>query len=340
MSNLSIKEIKDFQVWDNFVKSQSPGLFVRSYLHGEFYKKIGYDYFIFGIYKDEKLIGGSLVLIVKAKRGKYFYLPYGPILNFDNSEELLIFRDFIKGKAKELKMDFVRVSPFEDDSDQIRSSFKKLGFVSAPMHVLAENTWLLDITPPEKKLFKNFRQSHRNLIRRGEREGVIVKQTKDVKTLDLLNELLQETAKRHNFTPFSKKYMVEEFKTFVEQDMCSIFTAEFNGEINDIAVIFYFGDSAVYRHSASVPKDKKVYPSYNIQWEVIKEAKRRGLSYYNFWGIAPLGATNHPFSGIEKFKTGFRGFRKDLVHCHDLPINFKYSLNYLIESLRKLKRGF
>ncbi len=54
---------------------------------------------------------------------------------------------------------------------------------------------------------KNMRQTTRNLIRRGEREGVEIRVSTDEAAIDRLVELLNETAKRHNFTPFSKKYI-------------------------------------------------------------------------------------------------------------------------------------
>ena len=76
-------------------------------------------------------------------------------------------------------------------------------------------------------------------------------------------------------------------------------------------------------------------------WESIKEAKNRGMKYYNFWGIAPDKARkNHPFYGITHFKKGFGGYKKELLPAQDLPVSVKYWFNWVIETFRSIKRGF
>jgi lipid II:glycine glycyltransferase (peptidoglycan interpeptide bridge formation enzyme) len=64
------------------------------------------------------------------------------------------------------------------------------------------------------------------------------------------------------------------------------------------------------------------------------------MKFYNFWGIAKEGDKKHPFYGITHFKKGFGGFEKDLLPAHDLKVSFKYWIDYVIETLRRIKRGF
>jgi lipid II:glycine glycyltransferase (peptidoglycan interpeptide bridge formation enzyme) len=78
--------------------------------------------------------------------------------------------------------------------------------------------------------------------------------------------------------------------------------------------------------------------NYLLQWEAIKEAKKRNMQTYNFWGISPNENPNHRFSGVTKFKIGFGGSRVDYLHAHDLPISSWYWAVYLLESLRKSSR--
>lgn len=329
------------QEWENFLKTTNPNIFVQSRFYGDFFRALGEEAFILGIKKDGKLIGGSLVVTTTAKRGKFLYLPYGPKLDFSNQNLWLAFINELKKIAKTYRADFIRVSPFVDDTPQLAATFKRAGFRPAPMHVLAETTWILDLSPDEETLFKAMRDTTRNLISRGKREGVEIKITEDEEALKRLSVLLQETARRHNFTPFSYKYMQAEFDAFKKHDAAKIFEAYYEGRLVSSAVIFFYGDTAVYRHSGSSSERIKCQPSYLLQWHVIQEAKKRGMKQYNFWGIAPDNAPkNHPFMGITTFKTGFGGYKKDLLHCHDLPLTPKYWLNWLIETLRRMKRGF
>lgn len=336
-----IKLVEDRAEWEKFLATTTPNIFVQSVKYGDFFKALGEDAFIVGVYDGGRIVGGSLVVTTTARRGKFLYLPYGPKVDFADKEMLREFNDFLVELARKEKADFIRVAPFLEDTEQSRQLFRELGYRPAPMHVLAETTWILDLDEDEETLMKNMRQTTRNLIRRGEREGVEIRVSTDEAAIDRLVELLGETAQRHHFTPFSKKYIQSEFDAFKDSDEVKVFEAYFEGEMVSSAIIFFYGDTAIYRHSASSSKRIKCQPTYFLQWNVIREAKRRGMKHYNFWGIAPEGASKkHPFYGITVFKTGFGGYKKDLLHCQDLPVTKKYWVNWLVETLRRIRRGF
>jgi lipid II:glycine glycyltransferase (peptidoglycan interpeptide bridge formation enzyme) len=105
-----------------------------------------------------------------------------------------------------------------------------------------------------------------------------------------------------------------------------------------IAIIIFYGDTAYYHFSGSVSGHNELPFSYFLQWQIIKEAKKRGIKYYNFWGIAPNDNPNHRFAGVTMFKTGFGGERIDWLHAHDLPISNKYWLTYIFETFRRVSR--
>lgn len=338
----SVKKVTDLDEWEQFVQSQTYSPFVQSYKYGKFYELLGETYWVLGIYKDGQLKGGSLIVTTHAKRGNFFYLPYGPMLDYTDSEMVRVFFASLKKGAKRKRMDFIRISPFLSDTEEGRATIEALGYRPAPMHVLAENSWLLDLSKNEEELLSEMKKNHRNLIRRCEREGVIVTQTTDPSALETLHLMLDETEKRHQFTRFSRKYINTEFDQFAPDHEALIFQSTLpTGEIDAAAIIVFYGNMAVYRHSGSLTIDKRLPGSYIIQWRAIQEAKKRGMRWYNFWGVEPPHAgKEHPFAGIGHFKRGFGGFQEDLLHCHDLPITKKYWLNWLVETIRKKKRGF
>ncbi len=79
---------------------------------------------------------------------------------------------------------------------------------------------------------------------------------------------------------------------------------------------------------------------YLLQWEVIKEAKKRNMTYYIFWGIAPNENRRHPWRGLTLFKTGFGGEKRVFMHAKDLPLSLWYWKTYAIDMLTKLKKGY
>lgn len=342
-----INQVKTQAEWERFWSKQEPKLFIQSWDYQKFCQKYG-DQAIFLTYQPQETshpIAGSIVIYVHARRGNYFYLPYGPICqaNTNKSELLKAITKFLTNPTNNLpSANFIKVSPFWDDNKENLSALKKAKFIKSPLHVLAETTWILPLDKSPDDLMQSMRQNHRNLIRRSQREGIKVIKSKDPKDINVLNQLLQETAHRHNFIPFSKKFIEAEFNAFTP-DNATIYLAKDGQEVIAAAMFFHIGDTMVYRHSAT--KTGKEYnkkaANYAIQWQAINDAHQMGLKYYNFWGIAPETATSkHPFWGITRFKKGFGGYQKDLIPCHDYPINYKYWLNYILEVYRKFKRGF
>lgn len=341
---IEIKIIHDQNQWENFVLKQEYTLFTQSFKYGEFYRKMGEKSWICGIFENDLLLGGSLVVSVHARRGDFIFLPYGPIVS-DNSrlgEVLPIFFKKLKEFALSENYDFIRVSPFLDNNEGNKQIFRRCGFRDAPMHILAEYTWLLDLTDSEEVLLKNMEKNHRNLIKRCHKEGVVVKKNGENNTVEQFNKLHDFTAGRHNFHRFSNEYVLNEFNSFAPFDQVCVFNAFLkDGALDSSAIIMYYGNMGAYRHGASLLTDKKIPTSYVLQWEAILEAKRRGIRWYNFWGIAPDGAVKtHPFYGISHFKKGFGGQPKLLLNCQDLPVRRRYWINWVVEITRSFRRGF
>lgn len=343
----TIKKITDKSQWQKFWSKQDPQLFVQAWEYQDFCTSYGDEAFFISYQeaKDQHPTAGSIIIHVKARRGNFFYLPYGPICSTgtDKTKVLSAIVTYLKQeKANLSSANFIKISPFWEENTVNLKAIQKAGFIKSPIHILAEVTWVLDLNKPATELMPEMRQNHRNLIRRSKREGVIVESSTDSKDISIIHDLLKETAQRHKFVPFSKKYLLSEFNAFAPHNS-TIYIARHNNEVIAGAIFFHIGDTMVYHHGASKSSKEfnKLAASYAIQWQAINDAIDNGLKYYNFWGIAPEDAKNsHPFKGITRFKKGFGGHQINLVPCHDFPLNKKYWLNYLLECYRKFKRGF
>jgi lipid II:glycine glycyltransferase (peptidoglycan interpeptide bridge formation enzyme) len=201
-------------------------------------------------------------------------------------------------------------------------------------------------------------------------------QSQNIKNLEIFNNLYQETVDRHHFTPFSLDYLKNELLAFQPDNQISIFLGRYKKEVISAGIFIFWQNIAFYHHGASSLKYPKIPVSYLLQWEAIKEAKKRGCKLYNFWGIASIFVEakkrnskfqipnskprrkvsflrggqiqnskfeiqnkTHPWYGLTLFKMGFGGYKKEYVKTQDFPLSEKYWLNYIIEKLRKAKRG-
>lgn len=335
------------QVWEEFLLQQPYTIFVQSPAYAEFYRDMDESGQIWGIYNEnDQLVAGTLIISVHARRGNFWLLPYGPVFaEFDQekcSEVCAFLVKSLRTEAKQAGMDFVRVSPFWSTTNTTAwECLRKNKFVRSPLHILAENTWLLDISPSEEELLKGMEKNHRNLIKRCEKEGVRIEISTDPEAVEEFNRMHDVTVKRHNFHRFPDGYVRKEFKALSPEHAAVIKAYLPDGTLDAVGIFMFYGNMSCYRHAASLMSNKYLPTSYAVQWAAIKEAKKRGCTIHNFWGIAPPGAPKtHPFLGITHFKKGFGGYELDLIPCHDIPVRPKYYFTWLIEKIRSIRRGF
>lgn len=343
---MQIKEINDKQIWESFLLECQEKTFLSSWNWGEFQKSIEDKIWRLGIYNNQELIGVCLVIKVKARRGTFLFLPHSPVLkSLPHSKELsslemLLAR--LREIAKEEKASFIRVAPIFKRTEEYRKAFKDLGFRKAPIHMHPEITWEIDISPSEQELLTGTRKTTRYLIKQAEKNPEIeIFKSNYIKDLERFSQLLKKTAQRHHFIPFSVDYLKNQFSCFDSDNQILIYLAKYKGEIISGAIMVYWQGIGFYHHGASLSKynSNKVPASYLLQWEAMKEAKSRNCTKYNFWGIAPEGKKNHPWSGLTLFKKGFGGYKKEYLETQDLPLSTSYYLTYLFERIRKIKRG-
>lgn len=332
--------IRDKQIWDSFIISQPHHTFLHSWAWGEFNDVMGDKVSRFGVYENKELVAASSVTKVHAKRGNFLFIPHGPLIRQDCEEQAIleILINELKKLGEQKDISFIRISPILEDTQENRNLFTQFGFRPAPIHMHAETTWTLDLTPSEEELLAGMRKTTRNLIRRAVKEGVEIREGTSEKDVEIFNTLYQETVAKHHFTPFSLPYIKSQIKIFGVDNHGKIFTAWHNNEPLASAVVIFYGNSAFYHHGAS--RVSKIPAAYLLQWEAMREAKRRGHAFYNFWGIVKEDAPRkHPWQGITLFKKGFGGFQTDYMHAQDLPLSWKYWPNYLLETIRRVKRG-
>lgn len=335
-SKVQIVESK--KSWEEFVLSYQLPTFLQSWNWGGFQQKLGKKIFRLGFYEKSRLVGVALLIKEEARRGVYLTCPGGPLIDFSQSD---VFESFCRESrliGQREGCQFLRVRPPIEDSLNSRRQFGQQGFRSAPMHMHAETTWQLLISSSEEKLLAGMRKTTRYSIRKSLSSKIKIEKSRQIEDVDLLYEIQLETARRHHFVPFGRNFLKEQFRIFAGDNQALIFKAFYEGKLAAMAMIIFYGKTAVYHYSGSKSEFRKVPVSYRIQWEAILEAKRRGLLIYNFWGIAPENRPKHRFAGVTLFKKGFGGYQFNYLHAQDLPFSRSYFIVYVIETLRRIFR--
>ncbi|MBU4274466.1 peptidoglycan bridge formation glycyltransferase FemA/FemB family protein [Patescibacteria group bacterium] len=345
---MEIKEINEKEVWENFLGACREKTFLHSWGWGEFQILQGNKIWRFGIYSNQNLVGVALTSKVIAKRGTFLFIPHGPVVREKIEASKYQILDALLKKLKKIaikeRASFIRISPIWERNEINNKTFQSLDFRLSPIHMHAEVTWELDIKPSEEQLLAGMRKTTRYLIKQAQKnKDIQIIKSNNIRDLEKFLPVYINTAKRHHFTIFSEDYLKDQFAAFSIDKQIQFFFGKYKGEIVSAAIFVFWQNMAFYHHSGSLSKYSKIPVSYLLQWEAIKEAKKRGCKIYNFWGIAPneKGAKKkkHPWAGLSLFKMGFGGCRRELVKAQDFVISFGYWFNYIIERVRKIKRG-
>ena len=234
---MEIREIKDKNIWEDFLFGCKDRTFLQSFGWGEFQERMGNKIWRLGTYRDDKLISVTLVVKITARRGAFLLIQHG----LGISEVLL---NKLKEIAKKENCSFIRMAPLLARNEENKKMFQDLGFKEAPMHANAyEATWKLDITPSEDEILKNMRKTTRYLIRQAQKNNEIeISQSQKMEDVDFFDNLVREVAKTQHFVPFPAEYAKNEFLVLNKKNEISLFFGRYKGKIVAGALVVFWSN--------------------------------------------------------------------------------------------------
>ncbi len=338
---MDVRSITNQFSWDEFFNANGSPSFLQSWEWGQMQKNLNDDVLRLGVYEEGKLQAVSQTITISAKRGQFLFIPHGPIAtNYQPAHYQKILKTiltYLLEIAKKKNFAFIRIAPVLTVSPENQKIFSSLGFKPAPIYMHAERMWVLPLTGEEENILAQMRKTTRYLIKKAPRDGVVVEKRTDRQAVEDFWRIYQETAKREKFTPFSKKFISEEFHNFNKTNKAVFLFAKLGKQYLASALIIFTKSTAFYHQGASI--HTKIPATYLLQWEAIKEAKIRGCLLYNFWGIVQPGRTPKSWAGLTLFKQGFGGHQLDYVATQDFIVSPQYYLTWLYENFLKFKRG-
>lgn len=250
----------------------------------------------------------------------YLLAAHNPNISTDPATAL----DSLKIKASDLHCDFIRVEPVGNITHEqmIELGAKKIGDVQ-PAHTL-----VLDLTKSEEELRSGLESGHRNRINTGEKRGISIARTTDLKIIPHFLKLLHDTADRAKITNHPDWYYEKMAKNLIDQGIASFYTATVEDNPASISLIFDWGNTRYYAHTGNDQVLNRQYKAaVSNVWQMILDAKANGMKYFDFWGIAPPDQPDHAWSGLTGFKKGFGGEVVGNIGTYDIPLNkAKYQL--------------
>lgn len=331
MGEFTIKLLQDDdgRLVNDFVSARPHSSFLQSFEWGQFQKAVGRKAMRLGVFEAGKnqLAGSALLIKHTLPFGKYYwYCPRGPVLAGTDAMEAIARYVPKHGGV------FLRVDPLDDAVVAAGGSPRST--------VQPSNTRVLDIMKDEEALLLGMHPKTRYNIRLAQKKGVIARcfeKPSSERIFECIN-LIAATSARHGIKAHPRFYYETMLRalcaTASDGLYANVFTAYFQNKPLASNIVLFFGDTATYLHGGSEAEHKNVMAPYLLQWEAIREAKRRGFRFYDFWGVAPPGAERHTWQGITRFKNGFGGEIISYPSGREVPMGrFWYGLFCIVKKI-------
>ncbi len=262
-------------------------------------------------------VGKVFVILHELPLGRnYLYCPHPYLSEIEKSLGFKNFLNEVSEIAEKTKAIFFKIEPF-DRFDFGKGLLEKFNFIKSD-NIQPKKTWVLDIIKSEEELLKQMHYKTRYNIQLAQRKGIKTRISKNkLQHFEDFWKLIQQTTKRDGFRAHSK----EHYKKLLEIPEIELFVAEFNGKIIVANLVVFYEKTAIYLHGASDYQQRNLMAAPLLQWEQIKEAKRRGCEKYDFWGI-----DEKKWPGVTRFKKSFNGEEIVYLGAYDLifrPVWYK-----------------
>lgn len=298
--------------FNSFVADQPKGHILQSYEWGEVKAGTGWVPLRLVVEERDAIVAAVSLLERKVPllNKKIFYAPRGPVLDYSNRKLFDYLLDEIRKVAQKRGAFVFKIDPDVPSSEKALTSYLfEKGFRSQAYQnfegIQPRYVFRLDITPSLEELFSNLHSKTRYNVRLAERKGVLINENCTREDLRAFYDILTVTAERDNFLVRSFSYFEIIWDFLVENGLAKLFMAQYEGKYIAGTLAFIFGDKTWYIYGASSNDFRNVMPNYLLQWTMIKWAKEKGCTMYDFRGVPGNLTEDNPLYGLYRFKKGF-----------------------------------
>lgn len=259
------------------------------------------------------------------------YCPYGPsftsVKGFDATVKSL------KQEALQQGASFIRVEPI---GTLTAAQLKKRGFKAVTYQQLQPaHTLIIDLAPSQSDILAQMSQNSRNITRNYTNKGISIHTSYNPQDITILTSLLARVGARNHITPHSYEYFKTQASTLFPTRNAVLYYAVVNDTPIAAALVYDDTTTRYYAHAAADDAYRKLSAGTALVGQMILDAKDKGLSRFDLYGIAPDDFPSHPWAGFSKFKRSFGGTPLTYLGAWDLPIKpVRYWIYRLYQSLR------
>lgn len=263
-------------------------------------------YFLYFEHKD-KIIWTCNLLEKSKNNEKYLYAPRGPVLNFNNKDEIELFLSNISKWMKQKGYSKLVINPCInfDTTLNIPQKYNYVITKKNDFDNLHDSCKLaiMDIVLDENELISKLPSKFRQNTRRSYRKGLINKISNKI-DFENFYKLYIETSIRHDFHPHDIDYFKKIYSEF--KDKLIFLEVWYNDIPLAMSIDIIYNDKLIYLYGVSSTNNRNLLGMYNLQWEAIKYCINHNILKYDFGGVfCEEGDIQSKDYGLYNFKKGY-----------------------------------
>ncbi len=276
--------------YESFVAAHASGSFLQSWGWGEFQTQLGKEVIRYGIFETSKLTGTVQFLKIRIPHlpGYYLYAPYGPVIKIgiEDVDVKILFDNLItKIKIELADCWFIRFEP--------KQNLNLIGV--STIRTQPGKTLVTDLNKSSDDMQTEMHPKTRYNIKVADKHNIIIESEISVSPqhgfhIAELVELLTQTSSRQKFRSYDKDYyqqMIDFFVLHSRATDCkvSLYKALYNKQLVAGAIMIDHGKTRTYLFGGSNDQYRNLMAPYALHWRAMQNAKKAGLTKYDWWGI-------------------------------------------------------
>lgn len=180
-------------------------------------------------------------------------------------------------------------------------------------HVQPHHTNIISLKQSEADLHAKLRDAFKRQINKATKSGIqVTALSSGDNALNAFWAVMSGILERTRHSPHGKDYYAKIWSEFGAENLAQIFVVEKESNLLGAYFLLYDNHTAYELYGGLTPDGRELSVGPLLKWTCILDAKVRGLTDYDQWGIAPKLASgefdsSHPLAGVSNFKAGFGG---------------------------------
>jgi len=242
----------------------------------------------------------------------------------------------LKEITKQQKSIFTRLEILDRFNESSYKLIRSFGFEKAFEQVQPKWRQIINLSQSEEEISSQMKQKGRYNIKVAQKHDVLIKTSKDENAIKIFHQLYMQTGEREKLSGRSIEYFKKMLDSFSETEYLEIYIATYKNEPVAAAIISFYDGVASYLYGGSSRSKKEVMAPYLMHWQIIKDAKSKGMTKYDMIGRAKPEDEKSKWAGVTRFKEQFGGEAVEILGSFDC-VNQKlaYTLFKIAEKRRR-----